>query len=83
LCPKGPYGKILFKSPINEKKYMANITLKIDDQIPKPGEPEPDSACWGMDEFPANPPNPPLSKGGQGGFLKFGGNLRAISFLRD
>jgi hypothetical protein len=28
-----------------------------------------------MDEFPANPPNPPLPKGGQGGFLKLGANL--------
>jgi hypothetical protein len=29
----------------------------------------------GMDEFPGNPSNPPLSKGGQGGFLKFVSNL--------
>jgi hypothetical protein len=27
------------------------------------------------------PPNPPLSKGGEGGFLKFIANLSAKSFL--
>jgi hypothetical protein len=36
-----------------------------------------------MDEFPGNPPNPPLSKGGEGGFLKFLANLGANSSLRD
>jgi len=48
---------------------MANITLKIDDQIPNPGEPETNRACCGMDEFPANPPIPPFEKGGRRGDL--------------
>ena len=55
----------------------------VNQLIPNPAEPDPNGRCCDMDEFPANPPNPPLSKGGQGGFLKFGANLRTTSFLRD
>jgi hypothetical protein len=36
-----------------------------------------------LDESPENPPNPPLSKGGEGGFLEFGPELRTAYLLRD
>jgi hypothetical protein len=38
-------------------------------------------AYCGMDNFPRNPPNPPLSKGGQGGFLELVANLGLTSSL--
>src|SRR3989304_2627076 len=50
---------------------------------PNPAAPEPKKARCGMDEFPANPPNPPLSKGGQGGFPKLGANLRTFQQISN
>jgi len=43
---------------------------------PNAAEPEPKKLCGGIAEPPRNPPNPPLSKGGEGGFLEFVANLR-------
>jgi hypothetical protein len=47
------------------------------DRRPNPAKPEPKRLCCRMDELPGNPPNPPLSTGGEGGFLKFLATLGA------
>jgi hypothetical protein len=49
---------------------------------PNPAEPQPKILACGIAEPSRNPPNPLLTKGGEGGFLKFVANLRANPFLR-
>ena len=69
---------------VNKIGIMEGWNIGIVNQlIPNPAEPEPNGTCCDMDEFLTNPPNPPLSKGGEGGFVKFGANLCTTSFLRD
>jgi hypothetical protein len=49
---------------------------------PNPPAPEPKRLCGSIAEPFRNPPNPPLSKGGEGGFLEFVANLGANPFLK-
>jgi hypothetical protein len=48
---------------------------------PNPAKLEPKGYVAVLMNSPGIPPNPPLSKGGEGGFLKFLANLGARSFL--
>jgi hypothetical protein len=58
-----------------------SVHPRLEMTMPNPDEPEPKRLCDSVAEPSRNPPNPPLSKGGEGGFLESVANLRTNAFL--